>query len=150
MTANSRRKLSNLIVDRGALLRTSLPFLTLACVSVFTVLLMRWKVLSALEATQLTGVENLPAMNTLHELQSTVTMIGVFGLALIALTSLAHWLLLSHRIFGPTIPIRRHVQKLAEGDYSTRLKLRGGDEFQELVSDLNHLAETLESRKSQA
>lgn len=147
MSTNSRRRITNLVIDRGALLRTSLPFLALAAISVVTVLVIRWKVMNALERTELVGVENLAAMNMLHDLQGTVTAIGATGLAMIALSCLAHWIFLSHRIFGPMVPMRRHVQKLIAGDYTSRLKVRTSDEFQDLVHDLNDLAEKLAGSK---
>jgi signal transduction histidine kinase len=55
-------------------------------------------------------------------------------------------LMLSHRIYGPMIPIRNHVSKLINGDYSSRIHLRPSDEFKELASDLNALAERLNQK----
>jgi HAMP domain-containing protein len=56
-------------------------------------------------------------------------------------------LMLSHRIYGPMIPIRNHVSKLIDGDYSSRIHLRPSDEFKELASDLNSLAERLNQKR---
>ena len=55
--------------------------------------------------------------------------------------------LVTHRIFGPVVPIVRHIKNLAEGDYSSRIHLRSGDSMNEIADALNELAETL-SKKS--
>jgi signal transduction histidine kinase len=43
--------------------------------------------------------------------------------------------------------MRRHVQKLSEGDFTSRIHLRRGDEFTHLSEDLNHLAEILQQKR---
>lgn len=53
---------------------------------------------------------------------------------------------LSHRIYGPIVQIRKHVQKLREGDYSSRVQLRDHDHFVELADDLNDLAADLQTK----
>jgi methyl-accepting chemotaxis protein len=56
---------------------------------------------------------------------------------------------LSHRIFGPMVPLVRHIRNLAAGDFSSRAHLRRGDFLAELANELNTLAENLEAgRKS--
>jgi len=51
---------------------------------------------------------------------------------------------LSHRIYGPIVQIRKHVQNLINGDFKSRIHLRDRDHFVELQEDLNALAEKLE------
>jgi hypothetical protein len=56
-------------------------------------------------------------------------------------------IIISHRTFGPIIiPIRRHIENLISGNYTSRVKLRKSDHFQDLAEQLNKLAETLESK----
>ncbi len=76
---------------------------------------------------------------------SAAVFIGVFGL-IISLGMLAIGVTLSHRIFGPMIPIQRLVSDLKNGDYTARGSLRKNDEFKDLMNDLNELAETLQKR----
>lgn len=52
----------------------------------------------------------------------------------------------THRLIGPTLPIRRHIKALRDGLYSHRVKLREHDGLQDVADDLNALAETLEER----
>jgi len=56
---------------------------------------------------------------------------------------LVMWIMYSHRIFGPTVPIRRHIGALLSGDYQSRITLRKRDEFKDIAMDLNRLAEKL-------
>ena len=53
---------------------------------------------------------------------------------------------LSHRIFGPIVPIRHLITSLKAGDYSARGALRKNDEFQVVMTELNELAESLQTR----
>jgi signal transduction histidine kinase len=147
MMHSQRRKISNIVVDRAALARLSVPFLTMAVVSIAIVLTISAKVMHALEQTELMGIENLAAMNSLHALQKSVTTMGTIGLSILALLCLGFWIISSRRIFGPVIPMRRHVQKLCEGDFTSRIHLRRGDEFKHLSEDLNHLAEVLQQKR---
>jgi len=50
----------------------------------------------------------------------------------------------AHRMIGPTVAFRRHVEALKNGDYRSRIKLRRRDAFSDLADDLNELAQILE------
>lgn len=49
----------------------------------------------------------------------------------------------SRRVFGPEVPFLNHLKRLNEGDYTSRVHLRQGDEFQDIATELNRLAEKL-------
>ena len=51
----------------------------------------------------------------------------------------------AHRMVGPTVAFRRHLEALKNGDYSARAQLRKGDAFTEIADDLNALAERLQA-----
>jgi len=70
-----------------------------------------------------------------------VTVAIVLGYALVVL---GLSVLLSHRLVGPTVALRRHVEALKNGDYGSRVRLRKHDAFAELAHDLDELAELLE------
>lgn len=55
---------------------------------------------------------------------------------------------ISHRLFGPIVPIRNFIAQLKSGNFAARGSLRKNDEFQDLMKDLNELAESLEKRQS--
>jgi signal transduction histidine kinase len=49
-----------------------------------------------------------------------------------------------HRMIGPIVAFRRHIEALKNGDYQSRVRLRKGDAFSVMLTDLNELAELLE------
>lgn len=55
-------------------------------------------------------------------------------------------LYITHRFLGPAVQIRRLIEDLKEGRYSSRVSLRKGDEFQDLMADMNGLAAALEKK----
>ncbi len=63
-------------------------------------------------------------------IESTLTWTASAGLAIGAL-ALLYGIRISHQVFGPLVPIQRHIKNLAEGDFSSRVELRKGDHFQE-------------------
>ena len=50
----------------------------------------------------------------------------------------------AHRLVGPTVAFRRHIEALKNGDYASRVVLRRNDAFGEVAADLNDLAHQLE------
>lgn len=70
-------------------------------------------------------------------------LIGV--LILYALTNLGISVLFTHRLVGPTIAFRRHIQSMIDGQYKSRVILRKADAFLEVADDLNKLAEKFEN-----
>lgn len=56
---------------------------------------------------------------------------------------------MSHRFYGPVIPLLRHIEELRNGNFSSRVKLRRGDELMELQEALNGLAEMLEAKSGE-
>ena len=53
---------------------------------------------------------------------------------------------LTHRYYGPLVSIEKFVDRVATGDYSSRVTVRKKDELVRLVSKLNVMAESLERR----
>lgn len=55
---------------------------------------------------------------------------------------------ITHRFYGPTVAIDRFIKQMKEGNYSFRLSIRKKDELQNVIQNLNSLAEVLEKRHS--
>ncbi len=53
----------------------------------------------------------------------------------------------SHRVAGPVYRLEKTLEELARGNFSVRMKLRKNDEFKELETVINRLAEYLEGMK---
>ena len=52
--------------------------------------------------------------------------------------------ILSHKIAGPIYNLKRCMNKVAEGDLTTRMKLRNYDEFKNLEQAFNYMVENLQ------
>ncbi len=70
----------------------------------------------------------------------------VFGAFVIGLFTIYLSIKLSNRVYGPLIPLQRHIDNLKQGMYSSRVILRRNDELTELRDSLNDLAAVLEAR----
>ncbi|MGZ3721962.1 MAG: HAMP domain-containing protein [Bdellovibrionales bacterium] len=57
-------------------------------------------------------------------------------------------LIVTHKVFGPLVPIQRFLTEIKNGNYSSRIQLRTKDEprLQEIAKSLNELAEFLEKK----
>jgi len=73
-------------------------------------------------------------------------ILGAFVLALVGFC-----VAYTHTLLGPTVPLRRHVQSIKDGNYQARNKLRKTDAaHQGLADDLNELASALQSTQKKA
>ncbi len=84
-------------------------------------------------------LENLLREQTADYIEVTSAFTFVYILVVVIL-SVAY----AHRMIGPTVPLRRQIEALKNGDYSARVALRRGDAFSEMAEDLNELAQVLE------
>jgi methyl-accepting chemotaxis protein len=142
----NRRKVSNVVVDGPALLRFSVPFFVLLIGALVIIQAMSWKMAGSIARFE----SSEPNVNAvfLAKLTTEMTTLGMYGIVCLGFATYALWVFYSHAIFGPKVPLERHVGKLIEGDFSSRIHLRRTDEFKKLAADLNRLAEKLEqSRK---
>ncbi|MBN1114078.1 MAG: HAMP domain-containing protein [Oligoflexia bacterium] len=55
-------------------------------------------------------------------------------------------IIVTHRMAGPIMVMRRKIIDLRNGDFSARVHLRKGDEFKELADSFNEMAEHLGKR----
>lgn len=74
-----------------------------------------------------------------------MALIVVLG---IGLAGMFAFILLSHRIAGPLYRFERALEQLREGDLTTTVHLRSGDQLPELQNALNSFIETLARRIS--
>jgi methyl-accepting chemotaxis protein len=75
-------------------------------------------------------------------------MVGVYLAGLAAASGLT--LLLSRRLAGPLVAIRRQLAAAREGDLEARVTLRRGDEYAELAAEINALLEAQGRRLQEA
>ncbi|MGZ3653510.1 MAG: hypothetical protein ACXVB9_10955 [Bdellovibrionota bacterium] len=85
--------------------------------------------------------------------QMSAATVSVFRLMVayvffLAVVTLVIGIVITHRTYGPLVPILRHVNDLTQRKFNARVHLRTTDELQELASALNLLAETLEKDRA--
>ncbi len=68
------------------------------------------------------------------------------GISLSLAAAVAAWL--SGRVSRPLTELQEFVRRIGRGNFSTRIKLSGNDEFGELADAINQMAEGLEERES--
>lgn len=144
-----RRSIEGQIVNPLKQLRLTLVFigggiLLIGSLSVLLMMKIQHEIVS-LDHIQNVDPEIIyPILQSVRRAQLLVTVVSFLAFVV------AVWrgLRLSHRIWGPMIPLRRHVGELTKGNFKSRVHLRTGDEFTELSDDLNGLAESLEIRLS--
>jgi two-component system sensor histidine kinase BaeS len=68
--------------------------------------------------------------------------LGLIGLGMLALSGLGA-LVLARNLVAPIRQLVRGANRLAQGDFGTRIEAMRGDEFGELARDFNRLAQTL-------
>ena len=96
-----------------------------------------------LEAAKILNLDVISAIRTSVMETLTAALVGAVGFCILVMMV---GFFLSHRIYGPLIPIQRHIQELRVGNFKSRIHLRKSDDFQELQGDLNELAESMERR----
>jgi hypothetical protein len=52
-------------------------------------------------------------------------------------------IVISHRTFGPTVPIIRQLDRLNAGNYAYRIRLRRGDHLADVAAKINQLTDAL-------
>ena len=55
-------------------------------------------------------------------------------------------IIITHKIVGPALVLKRKMQDLAEGHYGARAYLRKGDELKDLAETFNDMAKSLQER----
>jgi signal transduction histidine kinase len=79
------------------------------------------------------------------------SIVGAAILGAFVLAMLGFCIAYTHTLLGPTIPLRRHVQSMKDGNYQARNKLRESDAaHQGLADDLNELASILQHAQKNA
>lgn len=84
---------------------------------------------------------------TLSQSLRAALAVTLLGATILSLTTFALGIIMSHRVFGPMIPIKRQIEDLRQGRYSARGRLRQKDEFHDVMDALNDLAASLEEKQ---
>jgi signal transduction histidine kinase len=86
---------------------------------------------------------SLALMQHAQQLRTNARLIVIACFTLAILVSLVLGLLLTRSILHPLSELRKGVLRIAEGDLGTRIHLQGRDEFAELATRFNQMAQDL-------
>ncbi len=139
-----RRKLRNFLLQPLLQIKLGLFSIILAvlfCVSIVGILYVHMAQVYIM-VLQLTDLEEEAKSMVESYLSDTTLSIASASLVFIFFNIVIS-VLYTHRLVGPTIAFRRHIQRLIDGDYKAKTILRKHDAFPEVADDLNRLSDTL-------
>jgi HAMP domain-containing protein len=143
-----RRKVTGIIVNPAALFRFSIPFFVLLIANFIIIECIHWQIYKEIAKASDAGIEGIGTVSVLERVINDATHAGLWGVVIMSVMTFALWTYFSHRIFGPTVPIRRQIENLCAGKYSERIQLRKYDELKDVAGALNRLAEVLENKEN--
>lgn len=147
LTATERRKARNLLLEPR--LQLKLPIQLLLLTAFFAVLVsvvLYYGFESLYEFVTMQGVMGEQLADAIRHQSHAIAIVFVSLFVGYVLLTIGLAVLYLHKLVGPTVAFRRHIEALKNGDFSARIKLRKNDAFPELATDLNELAEILERR----
>ena len=132
------------VLQLGAQIRLPLYLLiiTVAFVSFFA-----WHTHSAYAKLYEMVMTNVPESFQEQIVRQTqdFSIVGAAILGAFVLAMVGFCVAYTHTLLGPTVPLRRHVQSMKDGNYQARNKLRQSDAaHQGLADDLNELSSILQ------
>lgn len=143
----NRRSLRNILVAPGGQVRLAfgMPIGGMLAVA-FLLWALKNTLLSRLSEMQATAPNLQGSFEELQQVVSLICNLGV-GFLLVGIVMVAAFgLLISHRYYGPQVPILRSLQALKAGKYDESIQLRGMDELKEIAQAVNELAHELDLR----
>ncbi|MEK7356309.1 MAG: hypothetical protein AAB250_07655 [Bdellovibrionota bacterium] len=145
--AYSRRSIRSILVKPREQLRYAFIFFGGGLAVMATYIIMFLYYLNVTIGNLATSYSIAPdVQSTISTALLTASIATIVFAATLTLIMFSAGVALSHRIFGPAIPILRLVQDLRDGNYKARGHLRKRDEFQDIMGGLNELAGDLEKK----
>jgi signal transduction histidine kinase len=89
---------------------------------------------------------NVYPQSKLVEIFNTIYLRLLVGFFLLLPMSAISAILVSHKIAGPLVRIKRALTQMIKGDYTLFIKLRKGDQLQDVADQINMLAEKLKKK----
>ena len=145
-TGRRRRRIWNTLLlpgNRARLLFFAFGGISTAFVQGFTYVVVSDKMFAVLNEA---GAEYLAIGSILNDEIRDEILKSLWIALPIALAAVAVVTIVLHRLHGPLVPIRQHLQTLRAGDYGARCQLRAGDKAHEVAEELNALSAELEQR----
>lgn len=142
-----QRSMKNILLRPEFQLKYSFYFVGMTLVTMGAVFLLFLLSLEDMIATLAVVYRIEPeVIGAIQQSLKTATFTTIVVGALFGLISVSLGIILTHRLIGPMVPIRRLIQQLTEGQYGVQGRLRTKDDYQDVMSDLNKLSNSLSKR----
>ncbi len=92
------------------------------------------------------GIPESIAYNLIPVLHK-INLILLLGIPVISLVILIWGVFISHRIAGPIYRLEKDLEKVANGDFSWRIKIRKKDELHSVAEGINKILKKMEEKK---
>lgn len=148
-TGKNRRSYRNIMINPRGKLRILFGIPVGGLVAIAGLLMvLKFVILTRLERITELAPELTSSIQDHASTFSTCMNIGILTLLCCVALIIFLGLFLGHRFYGPIVPITRVLKEMGEGNYSSRVRLRPGDELTEVMKAVNELAEKLENKNS--
>lgn len=142
-----KRRVGNMLLQPGIQTKMGIYgiFLSLAfAISAVAILWLNFNELinTILELTD--AREDMEDILKSYLMDTQIWIFTAFFVYILATIGVSVWF--THRMVGPTVAFKRHLNELAKGNYRIRTNLRDGDAFVDVAGALNNLSDTLEKR----
>jgi methyl-accepting chemotaxis protein len=143
-----KRRIKNYLLSPELQMRYGLYFLLFGFISAF---FLQWFVYDKVKS-QLVAFYALPDSDKLilEWIDPSVVLVDsqaiIFFIAF-PIVCFVFAIFITHRIVGPVVALKRQIEKLQQGKFSSRVKLRKNDELFELAEALNELTANLQQKE---
>jgi len=148
----NRRKLRNVLLQPRLQFRYAFKFFVFSAVAIGTIQVVSYFLVTLVVERVLVeaGGQSASLAPVIDLAIRTELLRSAWMLPLVCIAALAFTSKILHRFIGPAVPIKRHIDLLASGEYGSECRTRSNDEMQDIVASLNALSRSLETRHAVA
>lgn len=148
----NRRKIRNILLEPRLQFRYAFRFFVFSALSIGAIQLVSYFLIrNVIERILTEAGPQAQLLSPVIDLAVRTELLhAAWMLPLVCIAALAFTSRILHRFIGPVVPITRHVERLAAGDYGVELQTRQNDEMQDVAASLNKLSEVLATRHPRA
>ena len=149
---SDRRKLKNILLQPRLQFRYAFKFFVFSAVTIGAIQLVSYFLVANVVQRVLTqaGGQSEMLAPVVDLAIRTELLRSAWMLPLVCVAALAFTSKMLHRFIGPAVPIKRHIDQLAAGEYGGECRTRANDEMQDVVASLNALSQSLDKRQEPA
>ena len=146
-----RRRLKNILLQPRLQFRYAFQFFVFSALAIGAIQIVSYFLVTNVVQRVLTqaGPQSELLAPVIDLAIRTELLRSAWMLPLVCIAALAFTSKILHRFIGPAVPIKRHLDELAAGNYGTECRTRANDEMQDVVASLNALSQSLRAREAE-